>query len=300
MNTFLRSIGFGNLKSQKDVESLILKVISKAVNVEKYTQKDGNTYIEYEMPVSSSCGIKVAGEEDPEGKFHFSHYFPYIKAPMYLKPSPDNTEEEVYINKKIDTDGYTGMCDDYRLGICLIFYLQNVADYYNRFGEVKMVSDQEVWFGALAEAGKVILPTMNIAEEQLKQKKEQSKKNKLIAEAKKGNMEAIENLTINEIDNYAKASMRIKNEDLLSIVDTSITPSGSESEMYNIMGNILSVNSETNVLTNEKIWVMQVECNEILIHVSINSSDLMGEPEAGRRFRGNVWLQGKLIKTNSD
>lgn len=300
MNTFLKAIGFGSLKSQKDVEDLILKVISKATNMEKYTQKDGNTYIEYEMPVSSSCGIKVAGEEDQEGKFHFSHYFPYIKAPMYLKASNDNTEEEIYINKKIDTDGYTGMCDDYRLGICLIFYLQNVADYYNRFGEVKMVSDQAVWFGALAESGKVILPTMNIAEEQLKQKKEQSKKNKLIAEAKKGNMEAIENLTINEIDNYAKASMRIKNEDLLSIVDTSITPSGSESEMYNIMGNILSVNSETNVLTNEKIWVMQVECNEILIHVSINSSDLMGEPEAGRRFRGNVWLQGKLIKTNPD
>lgn len=292
MNTFLKAIGFGNLKSQKDVEDMIVNVISKAADVDKYTRKEGNTYIEYEMPTSSSCGIKVVGEEDHEGKFHFSHYFPYIIAPV------DNTEEEIYINKKIDTDGYTGMCDDYRLGICLIFYLQNVADYYNQFGEVKMVSDQAVRFGALAESGKIILPTFSYAEEQVKLKKEQTKKNKLIAEAKKGNVEAIENLTINEIDNYAKVSMRIKNEDLLSIVDTSITPSGSESEMYSIMGNILSVSSETNVQTSEKMWVLQVECNEIKMDVCINCADLLGEPEVGRRFRGNVWLQGKLIKTN--
>ena len=122
------------------------------------------------------------------------------------------------------------------------------------------------------------------------------KKNKLIAEAQKGNIEAIENLTIKEIDNYAKVSMRIKNEDLLSIVDTSIMPSGSESEMYNIMGNIISVSSETNVQTGEKLWVLQVESNEIIMDISINSEDLTGEPEAGRRFRGNVWLQGKLMK----
>ena len=127
-----------------------------------------------------------------------------------------------------------------------------------------------------------------------KRKKENTKKNKLIAEAKKGNVEAIENLTISDIDNYARVTMRIKNEDLLSIVDTSITPSGSESEMYNIMGNILSVSPETNSQTGEKLWVMQVECNEIIIDVSINEADLMGVPEAGRRFRGNVWLQGCL------
>ena len=290
MNTFLRSIGFGNLKKQKDVEDMIVKVISGASDTEKYTGSDGNTYAEYTLATSSSCGIKAVGELDAEGKFHFSHYFPYIK------PLIDNTEEEIYINKKIDTDGFTGMCDDYRLGICLIFYLQNVADFYNQYGDVKMIRDQAVRFGALAESGKIILPTLNYAEEQVKRKKESTKKNKLIAEAKKGNIEAIESLTINDIDNYAKASVRIKNEDLLSIVDTSITPCGSESEMYNIMGNILSVDLERNMQTGEKMWVMQVESNEIRIDVCINSEDLTGEPEVGRRFRGNVWLQGKIIK----
>ncbi|MCR5324546.1 MAG: DUF3881 family protein [Lachnospiraceae bacterium] len=290
MNTFLRSIGFSNLKQQKDIEDIIVKVISGAGGIEKFTRKNGNSFVEYSLATSSSCGIRVTGEEDPEGKFHFNHYFPYVK------PLTNNDEEEIYINKKIDTDGYTGMCDDYRLGICLIFYLQNVVYYNNKYGEAKTISDQGVKFGALAESGKILLPTLNYEEEQKKRKKENVKRNKLIAEAKKGNVDAIENLTISEIDNYAKVSMRIKNEDLLSIVDTSITPSGSESEMYNIMGNIISVNSETNNYTGEKLWVMQVESNEIVIDVSINEADLMGVPEPGRRFRGNVWLQGSLTE----
>ncbi len=288
MNTFLRSIGFGNLNQQKDVEDIIVKVISESTEIDKYTRKNGSSYVEYSLATSSSCGIRVIGEDDCEGKFHYNHYFPYVK-PMTL-----NTEDEIFINKKIDTDGYTGMCDDYRLGICIIFYLQNVVYYYNRNGEVKSITDQGVKFGALAESGKILLPTLNYEEEQKKRKKESVKKNKLIAEAKKGNVDAIENLTISEIDNYAKVSMRIKNEDLLSIVDTSITPSGSESEMYNIMGNILAVSSETNGFTGEKLWVMQVECNEIIIDVCINEADLMGVPETGRRFRGNIWLQGSL------
>lgn len=291
MNTFLRSIGFGNLNQQKDVEEIIVKVISGASEIDKYTRKNGSSYVEYSLATSSSCGIRVIGEEDPEGKFHYNHYFPFIK-PMTL-----NTEDEIFINKKIDTDGYTGMCDDYRLGICIIFYLQNVVYYYNKNGEVKSITNQGVKFGALAESGKILLPTMNYEEEHKKRKKENIKKNKLIAEAKKGNVDAIENLTISEIDNYAKASMRIKNEDLLSIVDTSITPCGSESEMYNIMGNILAVSSETNSFTGEKMWVMQVECNEIIIDVCINEADLMGVPETGRRFRGNIWLQGSLTET---
>ena len=291
MNTFLRSIGFGDLKQQKDVEELIVKVISGAGDIEKYQRKDNTGYVEYSLQTSSSCGIKVIGEEDLEGKFHFGHYFPFMKA------TSDSSEEEIYITKKVDTDGLTGMCDDYRLGISIIFYIQNVVDCYNCYGEIKTINDQAVRFAALAESGKIILPTLNYTAEKVKRKKEAGNKSKLIAEAKKGNPEAIESLTIKDIDNYAKVSMRIKSEDILSIVDTSILPYGSESEMYNITGNILGVSSETNIQTGEKIWVMQMECNEIEIDLCINAADLEGKPEVGRRFRGNVWLQGKIMQT---
>ena len=293
MNTFLRSIGFGKLKKQKDIEGLVLRVVQEAANKSIYTRKDGTVYAEYSLPTSSSCGIKVCGEEDIEGKLHFNHSFPYICGSAY------SNEDDIYINKKIDTDALTGMCDDYRIGISLIFYIQNVAECYNSFGEAREINEQNVKFAALAESGKILLPTFNYAQEQLKRKREANRKNKLIAEAKKGNLEAIESLTMNDIDNYARVSMRIKNEDLLSIVDTSISPYGSESETYNITGNILEVSSEINMQTGEKIWILKLECNEIAIDVCINETDLFGEPAVGRRFRGNVWLQGSVVKGNT-
>ena len=37
---------------------------------------------------------------------------------------------------------------------------------------------------------------------------------------------------------------------------------------------------------------MTLSCNEIAFDVCINQKDLMGEPEVGRRFKGNIWMQG--------
>ena len=44
--------------------------------------------------------------------------------------------------------------------------------------------------------------------------------------------------------------------------------------------------------TKEKIYVMTIEANGIILDVCINQQDLVGEPAVGRRFRGIIWLQG--------
>ena len=288
MNTFTRSIGFGELTGQKEIESMVLKVVSGASEMQRHKFSNGITVVEYDLVSSSSCGIRVRGEEDEEKKFHYSYFFPYLTA------GTASNEEEIYINKKIDSDAYTGMCDDYRLGISLIFYIQNVIDYLNAYEGAKTIAGKAVKFAGLASTGKIILPTLNYINEKDKIKKEAGKKGKLMADAKKGDMQAIETLTMNEIDNYARVSQRIMKEDMLSIVDTSIVPCGSESEMYSITGNILGADCETNSFTGDRIWVLQVECNGIDIDVCINEKDLLGEPAVGRRFRGTVWLQGSL------
>ena len=60
------------------------------------------------------------------------------------------------------------------------------------------------------------------------------------------------------------------------------------------MGDILSVEEVYNQLTGEKLYQIQVECNDVLIDLCMNAEDLLGEPAVGRRFRGNIWLQGHL------
>ena len=85
---------------------------------------------------------------------------------------------------------------------------------------------------------------------------------------------------------------RIIKEDMYSIIETSFMPSGIECDQYSIIGNILSVNLVENELTKEEIYRLRVECNDIVFTVAINKADLLGEPAPGRRFKGQIWMQG--------
>ena len=53
-------------------------------------------------------------------------------------------------------------------------------------------------------------------------------------------------------------------------------PSGIECDQYSIIGNILSVNLVANDLTNEEIYRLRIECNDMIFTIAINKSDLLG------------------------
>ena len=290
MHGFLKSIGYNTLTSQAETEDLIKRVIEYPDSIRSYKKPDGTMAVEYLRYSAKDSGIIVAGEEGPDGVFHFGHYFPFGTG-----ETEACTEEEIWVSKRVESEALTGMCDDPRLGISLIFYVINQIEYMDIFKGERCLEGKAVRYTGLAQSGKIILPTYVRSEDSERIRQENVKKNMLIAEAKKGNQEAIESLTMEDIDRYAMVSQRIRNEDMLSIIDTCIAPFGSESDMYKITGIIKSCDKTVNKDTKEEIHHMVVLCNGIPIEVFINSDDLFGEPQEGRRFRGNVWLQGQLI-----
>ena len=94
---------------------------------------------------------------------------------------------------------------------------------------------------------------------------------------------------------YSQISRKIRDYDLFTVVDTYFMPFGVECDMYSILGEILSFRLVKNIVTNEEIYQMLLLCNEMQIAICINKEDLLGEPEVGRRFKGNIWLQGTII-----
>jgi len=47
-------------------------------------------------------------------------------------------------------------------------------------------------------------------------------------------------------------------------------------------------------MTSEEVYQMTVSCNDLVFNICINEKDLYGEPLAGRRFKGSIWMQGYI------
>ena len=96
------------------------------------------------------------------------------------------------------------------------------------------------------------------------------------------------------MDTYSTISKKIHKEDLFSIVDSYFMPYGMECDQYSILGEILECKEEENKLTKEKIYKILLNCNELILEICINKEDLYGQPMVGRRFKGQIWLQGYI------
>ena len=132
-------------------------------------------------------------------------------------------------------------------------------------------------------------------EKQIKKIQKDSKvRNKLIAAARQGDEEALETLTLEDMDIYTSISRKIHKEDVFSLVDTYFMPYGVECDQYSILGEILECKRVKNQITGEEVYVLTISCNELTFDVCINIIDMFGEPKPGRRFKGTVWMQGYI------
>lgn len=287
MHNFLKSIGFKNLTKKKDLDILINDIIKNPDKKVITEDAKGNVFAELSKEYGESIGIAVRGEYVEE-EFQMDYYYPYFIG------SGVSTEEKVEVEKRSDREAYAGVCDEVRLGVTLIFYLQNVIEYLQETGSITRTNPANTTLSALSASGKIIFPVYK-NESQIKSGENYSqKRSHLIAAARDGDEEAIESLTLEDIDTYSMISKRVMKEDILSIVDTYFMPYGIESDQYSIMGEILNYDTIENSVTSEKCYILTVDSNDLVFDVCINEKDLLGEPAVGRRFKGTIWMQGQI------
>ena len=287
MHSYLRAVGFSNVKRRAELDKILGRIMDRPNEKRMNKVNETTTLTEMKLDFAPNMGVAIRGEYDEKGFFHLDHYFPYFKG------SRVSIKENVCINKRVDTEAYTGMCDDVRLGVSLIFYLQNgmecVKHNYTSSREGKYL---EVTLSALSVQGIVMLGIAVNEEKKASMAAEAKIRRQLIAEAKMGNQEAIDSLTIDDIDMYSMISRRARTEDIYTIVESSFIPYGSESDNYTIIGTILESKLVVNQMTGEQVYQILVNCNDLIYDVCINKLDLLGEPKPGRRFKGNIWMQG--------
>lgn len=286
MHKFLRTIGFSDFK-KKDLEIIIKEIIDKPQVSRVVKDTEGNEFAELSREYSNGLGLKILGNYIDENSFQVDNYFPY-----YLGESL-STQEKIEVEKHYDKESYAGICDDAKLGITLIFHLQNTADYLAEHNSNFSSNIYGAYLAGLSTDGKILLPIKQAVSKEKEYSRAQ-KRSELVTKAIDGNQEAIDSLALEDMDTYSLLSKRIAKEDVLSIVATSMVPYGIENDLYNIIAEILDVNKMKNSLTDESVYILKVSCNELVFDVCINEKDLLGEPAVGRRFKGNLWMQGSI------
>ena len=252
--------------------------------------ENGKAMYELSRAFGPHMGIRVCGEVDGFG-FHRQYYYPYLEGHC------ETTDQTVIINTRTDGAGFIGEAEDGRVDISLIFYLQNPADYLqNSF--MGYLADRRITttITGLASGGAILLPGKSDRQGTHREERNDyyRRHEQMVTAAKNGSEEAIESLTIEDMDIYAMISRRVLHEDILTIIDTYFMPYGMESDQYQILGTILCYTKVRNSITREYVYQMTIDCNGMLIDLCINEKDLLGDPEEGRRFKGNIWLQGRL------
>lgn len=289
MHQYLRAVGFSKIKTNAQVKELLMEVVSSAVSKGFVETEDESVLIEYSALFSESTGITLRGEFDSEDSLSLDFYYPICMGKNI------STEETANIERHAAKESFGGICEDNRIGVSLIFFLQNGMEYMKEsIKEGYEDTSRPLYFSALSTQGTIMLPIRKNEKEKARIKETVNARTQLIEAAKHGDEGAIENLTLEEIDTYASLSRKILKEDVFSLVDTFFMPYGIECDQYSILGEIEEVALEQNRITQEEIYVLDLNCNGVAITVCINAADLLGEPLVGRRFKGTVWLQGRL------
>ena len=295
MHKFMRAIGFSEYTDRKKLKELLVDVI---MNSDKrgYTMNQEDVMLgEFCKNFADNMGIAVCGEFDENDKFIYDYYYPYLIG------NGITSYEDVSVERHAAKDSYSGVCDDMKVGISLIFYLRNRIPYVKAQATGKLpIRGTTVTFSGLSVSGSIIMPILKNEEEKERVKKNSANRNNLLAAARKGEEDAIETLTLEDMDMYTTISRRIQNEDIFSLVDTYFMPYGVECDQYSVLGEIENVRCTTNHVTGEQIYILTICTNELTFDVCINIIDLFGEPQVGRRFKGTIWLQGFINFPDED
>ncbi len=283
----MRAIGFSKLDDRKQLQALVTDIIVNA-DERKYTTKADETVIaEFCKDFAENIGIAVCGEFDEDDKFTYDYYYPYLRG------TGISSREDVSVERHAANESYAGICDDIKVGVSLIFYLQDMISYIKAKNLGKLpVRGTTLTLSGLSTQGMIMMPIMKNEKQKQKTKREMTNRNHLIAAARRGDEEAIETLTLEDMDMYTTISRKIQKEDVFSLVDTYFMPYGVECDQYSVLGEIVDCQLTKNKLTGEEIYILTINCNELTFDVCINIIDLFGEPQVGRRFKGTVWMQG--------
>ena len=191
MHRYLRAIGFSKVKKRDELQALINEVVGQTIlNPNKQNKKENakkgqgymsardfaadeedRVYAELSLDFVHGAGIRVRGEVDEENSFLYEYYFPYLRG------NHVSSNEDITIERQAEKESYAGVCDDIKIGVTMIFYLQNMIP-YKRLKALKRLPIQgtSLILSALSVDGTIMMPIIKNEYEKQRIKKVSSER----------------------------------------------------------------------------------------------------------------------------
>ena len=114
--------------------------------------------------VADNVGLVLRGLFNDNDEFILDYYYPTFFG------ETDSLKNDVEIIKQTDRDNYYVMCDELRLGVNLIFQLQNMGEFLRRNLKDKKCPKSKIKLAALSTNGKILLPVYDNEKSRIKEK----------------------------------------------------------------------------------------------------------------------------------
>lgn len=154
MHSFLKAIGFSQISKREEMKKIILDVI-----------KNYDTKMLFRITqMAHLLNFREIMETIVESLFVVSMMrktgFMWSIDDPFFHGTGVTTQEAVTVEKHVDRNAFSGACDDLRIGITLIFYLQNTAEYMKE--SERKIDNYPLILSGLAGEGKILLPVLKI------------------------------------------------------------------------------------------------------------------------------------------
>ena len=205
MHQYLRAVGFSQIETKKQLRELLYNVIEGCDTINNIETDRDSVIIEYTKQFAGPCGICIRGEMEEDKNLILDFYYPF------LNPSAVSTDEEITVERHAAKESFAVMCEDIRVGASIIFYLINGMDYMKSYA--KHTFDRQgnvIHLAGLSTNGTILLPIKKNAKELQKVKQVSNDRIQKIMAAREGDEEAMESLTLDDIDMYSAISKRIR------------------------------------------------------------------------------------------
>lgn len=193
LHKFLKSIGFSEYTTTRKIQELVKDVIMNPES-RNYTTLNGNedtVLVEFCKNFAENMGIAVCGEFDENDNFTFYYFYPYLRG------TGVSSMEDVSVERHAAKESYAGVCDDIKVGVTLIFYLQNMIPYIKYRNTDKLpVRGTSLTLSALGIQGSIMMPIIKSENQKKKIQQSTLTRNQLIEAARRGDEDAIESLTL--------------------------------------------------------------------------------------------------------